>query len=48
MDTSLLIQYILIGLLVLGALYRLYKLFASKFSSKKGKDKPGCESSCCS
>ncbi len=47
MDTSLLIQYILIAAVVLFAGYKLYQIIAKNFAPKKfKKGKPGCDSDC--
>lgn len=48
MDTSLILQYVLIAAIVLFAGYSLYKIIARNFSSKKfkNKGKPGCDSDC--
>lgn len=44
MENSIIIQYAIIGLLVLGALYFTFKKFAKTFSKKK--DSKGCDSDC--
>ena len=47
METSLLIQYLVIAIVVLFAGYSLYKLIARNFSAKKFKNgKPGCDKDC--
>lgn len=47
MDTSLLIQYIIIAVIVIFAAYSLYKVIAKNFSAKKfKKGKPGCDKDC--
>ncbi len=49
METSLLIQYIIIAVLVLAACYSIFKIFKKNFSPKKFKDNDnGCSSKCCS
>lgn len=49
MDDSLLVQYLIIAVIVVIAVYSLFKVVAKNFSSKKfkSKGKPGCDSDCC-
>ncbi|QOR73254.1 hypothetical protein IMZ16_06850 [Cruoricaptor ignavus] len=46
METSLLIQYIIVGLLVLSAFYAIFRVFRKNFSPKKFSKKGGCEDNC--
>lgn len=49
MDLSLIIQYIIVTILVLGAIVWVLKVIRKNFSGQKFKDsKPGCGSDCCS
>jgi len=47
MDTSLILQYVIIAAIVLFAGYSLFKNIRKNFTSKKfKKGKPGCDSDC--
>ena len=47
MESSLLVQYIIIAVVVIFAGYSLYKVIAKNFSARKFKEgKPGCDKDC--
>lgn len=49
MEASLILQYIIVALLVAGALYWVVNLISKNFSGQKFRNsKPGCDRDCCS
>ncbi len=47
METSLLIQYVIIAVLLIAAFYYIFKIFRKKFSlRRKGSNSNNCDSDC--